>query len=100
MNLLVFIKATTGRVFGGYHSVALTKGGDDEYLEDPTAFIFSVNESKKFALKNDQASNAVYNSYDYGPTFGGGHDINVATDFNSDNHSTEFGNSYQLPDGI
>ena len=37
----------------------------------------------------------------YGPTFGGGHDIHIANNANSNTNSyTDFGNSYSVPSGV
>jgi len=54
-NLLTIIKATSGRIFGGSQSM-LMKKGVNEPISDPSAYIFSVSDSKKFALKNENAS--------------------------------------------
>ena len=44
---------------------------------------------------------AIYRSSSYGPTFGGGHDIFIEDNSNSNTNSyTQFGNSYSLPSGI
>ena len=44
---------------------------------------------------------AIYRSSSYGPTFGGGHDIGIKDDANSNTNSyTLFGSSYSLPSGI
>ena len=44
---------------------------------------------------------AVYRSSHFGPVFGGGHDIKIADQANSNNHSfTNFGHSYSVPLGI
>ena len=51
---IVFIKATTGRIFGGYHCVALSKPENGKKIEDEKAFIFSLSDCKKFYLKNDK----------------------------------------------
>ena len=45
--------------------------------------------------------NAIYRSSSYGPTFGGGADIAIRDNANSNTNSyTFFGNSYSLPSGI
>ena len=44
---------------------------------------------------------AIYRSSSYGPTFGGGHDIVIEDNANSNTNSyTFFGNSYSIPSGI
>jgi len=81
-NLLTIIKATSGRIFGGSQSMLMKKGGD-KWISDPSAYIFSVSDSKKFALKNENGKHAFYNHKDLGPRFGGGADIGLAKDFTS-----------------
>ena len=45
--------------------------------------------------------NAIYRSSSYGPTFGGGHDIAIRDNANSNTNSySNFGYSYSLPSGI
>ena len=44
---------------------------------------------------------AIHRSSSYGPTFGGGHDIIITNNANSNTNSyTNFGVSYSLPSGI
>ena len=49
------------------------------------SFIFSLTHNDKFTLQ--QPDKAIYNYCDYGPTFGGGHDICVHDKANSNNSS-------------
>jgi len=44
---------------------------------------------------------ASYRISSYGPTFGGGHDINIKSNANSNTNSyTNFGSSYSVPTGV
>ena len=46
-------------------------------------------------------SRAIYRRSSYGPTFGGGHDIHIANNANSNTDSyTYFGHSYSVPSGV
>ena len=48
-------------------------------------------------------SRAIYRGSSYGPTFGGGHDIYISNNANSNNDSyTDFGehNDYSVPSGV
>jgi len=46
-------------------------------------------------------SNAIYRRSSYGPTFGGGHDIRIYNNANSNTYSyTNFGHSYSVPSGV
>ena len=70
-------------------------------IEDPSAYIFSVSESKKFLLQDNKAKEAINAHTSWGPSFGKANsDIFVAGDFVSENSFTNFGNSYQLPEGM
>ena len=47
-------------------------------------------------------SHAIYRSSSYGPTFGGGHDMHIANNANSNTNSYtyNFGNYYSVPSGV
>jgi len=46
-------------------------------------------------------SYAIYRGTSYGPTFGGGHDMHIADNANSNTNShTNFGSSYPVPSGV
>ena len=48
-----------------------------------------------------RSSNAIYRGSSYGPTFGGGYDIHIANNANSNTDSyTYFGHSYSVPSGV
>jgi len=48
-----------------------------------------------------KASNAIEKSSSHGPTFGGGHDIVINDNANSNTNSyTNFGHSYSVPSGV
>ena len=68
------------------------------------AFLFSLK--NKDNLKPFQAPlypsshNAFYHYFDYGPIFGGGHDLLISKNANSNTGSyTSFGGTYQPPPG-
>ena len=66
--ILVIGKTPKGYIFGGYTKVS-TNFQKNEYTEDGEAFVFSLNQKKKYysTLKN-----AIYKSYGYCIIFGGG----------------------------
>jgi len=71
---------TKNTVFGGYTSVSWHSNGD--YSNDSKAFLFRLNykgtvQPVQFPAKT--ATNAIYGESSYGPTFGGGHDLNCFT---------------------
>ena len=66
---LTLIESKNNYIFGGYITISWDspkdwtfKGGDDN------AFIFSINNKKKYPIQNK--SEVIYNHYDYGPDFG------------------------------
>ena len=68
------------------------------------SFLFSlVNPSSlpptKMPLMAGQESYAIYCNSGYGPTFGGGHDLNIASTPHSNNCSTSLNRTYQCPAG-
>jgi hypothetical protein len=101
-NTVTIIKTTSNSVFGGFTSVAWASW--EQWTYDANAFIFSL---RRFGNPNKQrfnvtrTENAIYRYYSYGPTFGGGHDIYVADNSNTNYYSyCNFGYSYQSPKNI
>ncbi len=100
-NTITIIKNNLNCVFGGYASSAWNSDGN--YIEDPNAFLFSLRRAgvsfkDKFTVKI--AEYALYGHSNYGPIFGGGHDINICNESNTNiGSNTNFGFSYNLPDG-
>ena len=89
-NVIVLIKSTKGKVFGGYRSAAI--GAD---IQDPTAFIFSVSSERKFELKPNSEYGIVDNE-DEGPLFG--NDIQICDCPKTNKESSScFGDDYVLP---
>ena len=76
----------------------------DSYGSTSNAFIFSlINKEGLAPFKSmvNSPSNAIYRSPSYGLTFGGGHDISIKNNANSNTNSyTSFGNSYSVPSGV
>ena len=72
---IVLIKSCQGCRFGGYTS---KKWGSSSsaYVGDSTAFLFSFDTNKKYPVNTPDY--AIYCHHQYGPTFGGGHDIHIA----------------------
>ena len=72
-NTLVLIKSAGNRRFGGFTSVQWTSPTSAEFKDDPNAFLFSLDKQKIYSYKNNKY--AIYCYKDWGPVFGGGHDI-------------------------
>ncbi|XP_052285298.1 interferon-induced protein 44-like [Dreissena polymorpha] len=63
-------------VYGGFVSVSWNSNGN--YIQDTNAFLFQLkysgtDKSTKFSIMDAKCS--TYGSFNYGPTFGGGHDF-------------------------
>ena len=94
------IKTVAGHIFGGFTTISWDSSGT--YKNDTQSFLFSVDKQTKYPIvKNNQY--AIYCGASYGPTFGGGHDIYVADNSNSNKSSYTRDNSkstnccYNLP---
>ncbi len=97
-NTLVIIKSTGGHVFGGYTEQDWSPTG--LFAKDSNAFIFSyINKYKKpFFMKCISPAHAICGVINYGPTFGGGHDIHICNNSNStDGSYSNLGVSYEYP---
>ena len=68
------------------------------------AFIFSLRNKEglgPFKSMVTNSSDAIVRYSSHGPTFGGGPDLHIANDANSnDNSLTYFGTSYSVPSGV
>ncbi|CDW75181.1 tldc domain-containing protein [Stylonychia lemnae] len=90
------IKSQHDQVFGGYCSLGWKSAG--AFVEDDKAFIFSLTKKTKHELSQNK-NQAVY--YDNGFMLWFGYDILLYNDCNANASSySNFGNSYQLPDGM
>jgi len=94
---LSVIKSQNDYIFGGFTSISWNSNGS--YLIDSSAWIFSlVNQQKvpyQYIISN--GSNSIYCNSSYGPTFGGGHDIYISDQSNSNNNSYSNPSSYKIP---
>jgi len=98
-NTLVIIRSTSGNVFGGYTEQSWS--GDSGYTTDPNAFIFSLinKQNKPLKMKCSKCEKALYCHRSYGPIFGGGHNLYISNNSNTNNDShSNLGNSYSFPD--
>ncbi|KAJ5066103.1 pep-cterm sorting domain-containing protein [Anaeramoeba ignava] len=116
---LVIIKTKQNFIFGGFTQVGFTNDKSkwkkedrnfaNGYIIDPNSFIFSLRNDKnnrkpeKFSIRQDQQQNAIGYDETEGPSFGEGGfgnwpDFHLNINLNS-GHSN-FGSSYNLPNGI
>jgi hypothetical protein len=101
-NTLSVIKSEHGNVFGGFTEKEWrsdNNNNNNEWTEDPNAFIISLvnKENEAFKAKNfNNGQNAISCSSSRGPTFGAGVDFYIATDSNANKASlSNFGKSYK-----
>ena len=93
---ITLIKNDKGYIFGGYTSVSWT--GDGNYHSDPKSFLFTltnINGTEPTKCQISSTGNSVYHDNNYGPTFGGGHDIYINPDFINKNSYANFPSSYK-----
>ncbi|KAJ5067351.1 btb/poz domain-containing protein [Anaeramoeba ignava] len=82
---LVIIKSKNNFIFGGFTSIGFTNDeskwsdnyGNNGYISDPNAFIFSLRNDKndrkpeRFKIKQKRKDYAIYYNQHFGPNFGG-----------------------------
>ena len=80
---LTLIQSTNNYLFGGYASESWQSSSS--FVDAPESFLFLLtnangNQPTKFSYKND--GKALYNFNSYGPIFGGGADLYIASQSN------------------
>jgi hypothetical protein len=100
-NTITIIKSHSNYVFGGFASSAWNSS--NTLINDPNAFLFSlrrdgVSFKDKFTVTEPRYALNGYSGF--GPTFGGGFDIFICNQSNTNIGScSNFGSSYNLPNG-
>ena len=100
---IVLLKTNAGYKCGGYTTKAWEKSC---YKKDELAFLFSIDNKKKYQLKNDQLDKAIYNQSDLF-AFGGGFDLIIydqckehnSSQYSNFPYSYSGGNKYELTGG-
>jgi len=94
---VVIVETTTGAVFGGYTGLDWSSVGS--YGSSGTSFLFRMRPAKAhYVIKKSKVGNAIYRHSSYGPTFGGGHDMYIASGALSNSKSyTNGGHGYKFP---
>jgi hypothetical protein len=101
-NTISIIKNNLNYVFGGFAIVAWNSS--KAWIYDEDAFLFSLRRAgvsfkDKFTVKKHE--HAIYGNPCYGPSFGGGCDISICNESNTNMGSyCQFGASFNLPNGI
>ena len=99
-NTIVFVYNSFAKKIGGRTQVPWSSPqtqsnlviGGGVYKDDPTAFIFSLEEKQKF-LKKETSDHAVYHSRNIGPQFG--NDIVIRDDCDRQNWNTGMCKDYE-----
>lgn len=87
-DTVTVIQSDNGYIFGGYNPLPWSQ--NNTYNNDKRTFLFSLVNKMGKPTKIDnhtQYQNSAYNGSGYGPTFGGGHDIYISNQSNTNNQS-------------
>ncbi|KAJ5077936.1 pep-cterm sorting domain-containing protein [Anaeramoeba ignava] len=98
---LIIIKTTENYIFGGFTKVGFITG-NQRFIADPDAFIFTLKNPKKdppqkFSIKSGKTNGIEYIPT-FGPVFGAGYDIRLYG--NLQPGWSDFGHTFNLPNGI
>jgi len=99
----VTIVKSEGNIFGGFTEESWASQGG--WVTCSQAFLFSMGNPHglgptKLSLVTGRQQYAIYCHSTYGPTFGGGHDLCISANANTNTSSrSRLGNSYQCPPG-
>jgi len=94
---VIIVESTNGNVFGGFTDLSWTSSNG--YKTSSNTFLFRLRPNmQRYNVMTAKRGNAVYHGLNYGPTFGGGHDLyinNLA--LSSTSSYTNGGHSYVFP---
>ena len=74
-NTVTFVKAKNGRKFGGFANKAFNSS--EQWISDPNCFVFSLLHKECYYYNNN--GYMIYGSSSYGPLWGDGHDLYMAS---------------------
>ena len=74
-NTATFVKSTNGRKFGGFANKSFNT--NNQWISDPNCFVFSLDNKECYYYNNN--GNMIYGSSSYGPVWGAGNDIYMAS---------------------
>lgn len=97
---ITFIKSNYGKIFGGF--INDSWHSKDCWTYSKESFLFSLNRKEKYEHKNIKDKiHSFYGGHQYLARFGGGKDIHISDNCNSNKNShSNFGHTYQSPEGI
>jgi len=95
---ITLCKNDKGYIFGGFCSIPWI--GSGQYKTAPNSFLFTLNniygiEPTKFPLKNTNDGRSIWDSKEYGPIFGEGHDLYILNNYFSNYVDCCFPYTYQ-----
>ena len=99
-NTVTVIRNNNNYVFGGFTAVKWSSANGR--IADTSAFIFSLRRNGgltnyKLPINSTQVKFAIRGASFYGPTFGGGFDINIINQSNTNTGSSSYISSYTPP---
>ena len=98
---LTVLQGGEGHVFGAFTSVSWTSPEKDTITHDPTAFVYSINQSTRSYKQNN--NNSVISCKEVGPTFGYGdeygYDLQIVDNCDKNSNSLLVGSTYDIPSG-
>jgi hypothetical protein len=99
-NTVTIIRNNLNFIFGGFTSARWSS--THVYMNDPSAFIFSLRRSGtsnnyKLMINSTTGTSAIAGGSSYGPIFGGGNDINIRDLSNTNTGSYSLLRSYTEP---
>ena len=91
LNTVTFVKAKNERRFGGFANLGWHS--NNAYILDKNAFLFSLDLFECYYYNS--GNNQIYGSSSYGPLWGAGHDLYLASGcLNNNNSTTNQSSSY------
>ncbi|CAD8129022.1 unnamed protein product [Paramecium sonneborni] len=100
-NLLFVFKSSSGAIFGSYTPCKWVKmDANYQFFQDDScsSFIFSQTHDQIYPLKQERKQYAICRHKDYPIAFGGGHDLQMNSDFQTG--FSYLGNTYQCDQGL
>ena len=93
---LTLARTKNGNRFGGYTSAPYTKNSESKEINDPNAFVFSLD--KKYKYNTNKPNSSITSNKNYGPYFGNSSAFYIGNKFLSQNSSySNPSNDYKSP---
>ena len=93
---ICLFKNEKGNIFGAYSSISWTS--DNKYHSSKGSFLFTLTNIYGTTLtkfpNTQYYENAVYHKSNYGPTFGGNHDLYICNNYLTNSSGAYLGNSF------